>query len=190
MQFPIYFYHAFLFLALSFPSATHSFTLHSPLILVDIEREGSLDLSPLLRLDDDRVLPGVARRALHHVQRQPRPLGRRPQLHRRVLQRPPVLEPRDRVRGLGRRLRQLRVKRGRAVSLDGEGGGEGLECGGGRVFAGDVDDERARGEALAHVVEGLARVGAGVLRENLLKKKYLKILLRSCFTIKFELLGL
>jgi len=84
--------------------------------------------------------------------------------HRLLLDLLAVLHPCDSGRGSC----EGGLEGGGAALVHGEGGGEALEHGAEDLLTGDVNDEGAGGEALAHVVEGLTGVRTGVLGEDLM----------------------
>ena len=129
---------------------------------LDIEGERRFAVALFIR-DEQSILPSVASRALEDIQRELGALDDHPVLHVLLLQLPAVLHPGE---GGGRGV-DRRLEGGRGGLLDGEGGREPGEVGAGHLLPGHLDDKGAGGEALSGVVEGLAGVGAGILREHL-----------------------
>ena len=84
-------------------------------------------------------------------------------LHGLLLHLLPILHPTRSGRGRVQR----RLKGGCGGLRHRQGGGEGGEDGGVNLFAGDVNNQRAGGEALADIVEGFAGIGASVFGEDL-----------------------
>lgn len=133
------------------------------LLQIDVEREGALGFSLIID-HDESVLSCVVGAAIHDVQAQLGLVRCHLDLHGDLGHLPPVLHPADLLGRSG----DFGDEGGGPTAVDRRGLGEAEHLGSGQIFSGHVHDQRAGGEALSDVVEGLAGVGAGVLREDLL----------------------